>query len=93
MRFRDLPVVKGAFGVYRLFISPGLHLLAGPGFGCRFEPTCSKYAQEAIHFHGFVRGVLLALGRIFRCHPFARGGYDPVPPRSLGQGLTDSEGL
>ncbi|MCC6671464.1 MAG: membrane protein insertion efficiency factor YidD [Planctomycetes bacterium] len=47
---------------------------------CRFEPSCSAYAQEAIAVHGAVRGLLLALRRILRCHPFGGLGHDPVPP-------------
>ena len=48
---------------------------------CRFTPTCSQYAVEALELHGAVRGSLLAAGRILRCHPLSPGGYDPVPPR------------
>lgn len=47
---------------------------------CRFYPTCSAYAQEAIVVHGAMKGGLLALCRILKCHPFHKGGYDPVPP-------------
>jgi putative membrane protein insertion efficiency factor len=47
---------------------------------CRYSPTCSQYAVEAVHGHGVLRGTLLALWRVLRCHPFAAGGYDPVPP-------------
>ncbi|MFP6608975.1 MAG: membrane protein insertion efficiency factor YidD [Deltaproteobacteria bacterium] len=57
---------------YRSFVSP----LLGPS--CRFHPTCSAYAQEAIRRHGAFRGVLLASGRILRCQPLGTGGYDPV---------------
>ena len=58
---------------YRYALSPML------GRSCRFHPSCSEYAQEALERHGAVRGVWLALRRIARCHPWHRGGYDPVP--------------
>jgi len=60
--------------IYRVTVSPAL----GPA--CRFEPTCSVYAEEAIRRFGAVRGSYLALRRILRCHPFSTGGLDPVPP-------------
>jgi uncharacterized protein len=58
---------------YRYALSPML------GRSCRFHPSCSEYAQEALERHGALRGVWLALRRIGRCHPWHRGGYDPVP--------------
>lgn len=60
--------------IYQVCISPML----GPH--CRFHPTCSAYAIEAIRVHGVMRGSWLAVRRIGRCHPFHPGGVDPVPP-------------
>jgi uncharacterized protein len=60
-------------GLYRLTFSALL------GRSCRFLPTCSEYAQEAIGRHGAVRGSWLALRRIARCHPWGGSGFDPVP--------------
>lgn len=71
-------LAKLLFTIYRHFLSPALHLLAGAGFGCRFTPTCSEYAQEALKRHGTVRGGWLALKRIGRCHPWGVSGFDPV---------------
>jgi len=65
---------------YRRWLSPAVHAL-NPG-GCRYQPTCSDYAEAAIATHGPLRGSWLALWRLLRCHPFARGGLDNVPPRS-----------
>ena len=47
---------------------------------CRYVPTCSQYAHEAVELHGSAKGAMLAAWRLLRCHPLARGGYDPVPP-------------
>ncbi len=58
---------------YKRWISPLLPA------ACRFEPTCSEYAREAVEFHGFWRGGALTLRRLLRCQPFSRGGFDPVP--------------
>lgn len=64
--------------LYQLFLSPFQQLF--PGMGCRFHPSCSQYARDALREHGFFRGLWMALRRIARCHPFHPGGYDPVPP-------------
>ncbi len=66
-------ILRGAIGLYRLFISPILPR------SCRYHPTCSAYAMEAIMRHGAVRGTGLAVWRIARCHPWGGSGYDPVP--------------
>jgi len=58
---------------YQIFISPLL------GAHCRYEPSCSHYALEAIQKYGSTKGSILAIKRILRCHPFRPGGYDPVP--------------
>jgi putative membrane protein insertion efficiency factor len=69
--------------LYRRWLSPALHALS-PGDGCKFLPTCSEYASQAIATHGPLRGVLLASWRLLRCcHPFTRGGLDPVPPAAI----------
>nr|WP_306345232.1 membrane protein insertion efficiency factor YidD [Neoasaia chiangmaiensis] len=60
---------------YQYAISPQL------GTNCRFTPTCSAYAHEAIIRRGAIRGGWLAMRRLLRCHPFSRGGHDPVPDR------------
>jgi hypothetical protein len=59
--------------LYKRFVSP----LLPPA--CRFEPSCSVYAMNAVAKHGAVKGVYLAVKRLLRCHPFHPGGYDPVP--------------
>jgi len=65
---------------YQRWISPAL-----PS-ACRYVPSCSHYALEAVEVHGALRGSLLAAWRVLRCHPFVRGGYDPVPrPKHLPQ--------
>jgi uncharacterized protein len=58
---------------YKRWISPMLP------HACRFVPTCSEYAMEAVERHGAIRGTGMAVARLLRCHPFARAGYDPVP--------------
>lgn len=58
---------------YQLLLSPIL------GSACRFYPTCSQYAYEAVGRHGVIKGLFLSVKRIAKCHPFHAGGYDPVP--------------
>jgi len=66
-----------AIRVYRWTVSPLLHALFGAA--CRFEPSCSHYALDAVRVHGAQRGGLLALRRLARCHPWGGCGCDPVP--------------
>jgi len=70
MKFLLISLIRG----YRGLISP----LFPPT--CRFQPTCSQYAMEAIARFGAIKGTWLAIGRVLRCHPLHPGGYDPVPP-------------
>jgi putative membrane protein insertion efficiency factor len=68
-------LLRAVIRFYRYFLSPML----GPS--CRFHPSCSEYADEALRCHGAARGSWLAAKRIARCHPWHAGGYDPVPGR------------
>lgn len=61
--------------VYQYMLSPWI------GNQCRFTPTCSEYARQAVVLHGALKGLWLALRRVGRCHPWHPGGHDPVPPR------------
>ncbi|PTY06466.1 membrane protein insertion efficiency factor YidD [Opitutaceae bacterium EW11] len=74
-------LLLGGVWLYRNLISTPLHLVAGPRFGCRFYPSCSAYAAEAIRVHGAVHGADLAVRRIIKCGPWNPGGVDFVPPR------------
>ena len=67
-------LLRGLIRLYQLFLSP----LIGPC--CRYWPSCSEYAAEAIAVHGPWRGLWLALRRLLRCHPWGGSGVDPVPP-------------
>lgn len=62
---------------YQLFLSP----LKPKTCGCRFRPTCSEYAKSAFLLHGPLKGAMLTVIRLARCHPWGGSGYDPVPPR------------
>ncbi|GGH01803.1 membrane protein insertion efficiency factor YidD [Silvibacterium dinghuense] len=78
--------VEWALAGYKLAVSPLLHAVSGragsQAGACRFQPTCSEYAAIAVSEHGLVRGGWMALRRLARCHPFSRGGFDPVPAKS-----------
>ena len=75
LRWALVRLLQAPIVLYRLLISP----LLGPR--CRFAPSCSEYAMQALARHGPFYGSWLAVRRITRCHPLNPGGYDPVPPR------------
>src|SRR5204863_8877078 len=78
---------------YRMIVSPVLTVMATPiGLGCRYEPSCSQYAIEAVQKHGSLRGVALAVWRVCRCHPWGGCGFDPVPEKTA-RGLPHSRTL
>jgi uncharacterized protein len=72
--------------LYQIFFSPFL------GGACKFYPSCSRYAQEAIAMHGARRGAWLAMKRLGRCRPFTRGGFDPVPEADAANGVGTGAG-
>ena len=78
------PLLLAVLRFYKRWLSPALHAM-NPGMGCKFLPTCSEYAAEAIAVHGPLRGLGLAFWRLARCHPFGKGGLDTVPPKKLRQ--------
>jgi putative membrane protein insertion efficiency factor len=76
-------VARVVVRAYQLTIAPFLLWLGGPGAGCRYEPSCSRYFVEAVETHGLPRGAWFGLKRIARCHPWGGCGCDPVPPREM----------
>ena len=66
-------LVIGLLRFYKRYLSPLLPA------ACRFHPTCSEYATDAVQLHGTAKGLWLGLRRLLRCHPFSAGGFDPVP--------------
>src|SRR5699024_10393795 len=79
LRWLPIRILQAPIVLYRAIVSP----LIGPR--CRFAPTCSEYALQALALHGPIRGTWLAIRRVTRCHPLNPGGYDPVPPRKPGR--------
>jgi uncharacterized protein len=75
MRVAAILLVRGL----RLMLVPFQSMVSVTPRTCRYEPTCSHYAEQAIRRHGAVRGLGLAAWRVLRCNPWTRGGYDPVP--------------
>jgi len=73
-------LLLGLVRVYQKTLSPALPAIFGPACGCRFYPTCSHYAAEALQVHGALRGTWLALLRLLKCTPLHPGGVDLVPP-------------
>lgn len=73
-------LVASLLRLYRATISPMY------GQVCRYHPSCSAYALEAVETHGALKGLWLAIRRLGRCHPWTSGGYDPVPPAGRDQG-------
>ena len=77
-------IIIALIRLYQLCISP----LFGPS--CRFYPSCSQYALEAVKIHGPFKGSFLAVKRVLRCHPGCDGGLDPVPDKSIKQASTNN---
>ena len=88
MTVRTLTIVPfiAAIRLYQVTLRPFM------GGQCRYHPTCSEFGVEAYRQHGVLRGTRLTAARILRCHPFVKGGYDPVPPPDRLSGRADQEG-
>ena len=74
-------ILYSAVQLYRWTLSPAKTLLFGPLGGCRFTPSCSAYALDALRAHGALAGSALAFRRVCRCHPWSECGHDPVPEK------------
>ena len=85
-------ILAFAIQLYRWTLSPLKDLLFGPAAKCRFQPSCSEYALEAVKMHGAVHGSWLGFRRLCRCHPWGAFGYDPVPPLHKHQKIDATTG-
>ncbi|WP_083912924.1 membrane protein insertion efficiency factor YidD [Rubritalea marina] len=82
MKRLPVRIIQGLIRGYQKFLNPMLRVLsAGTYTGCRFSPSCSQYFYEAVEMHGAIKGSLLGIGRLCRCHPWGGFGHDPVPPK------------
>lgn len=74
-------LLLGLIKIYQKTLSPDHGILSArfPFGVCKYSPTCSEYAYQSIKQYGVIRGVLVAINRVLRCNPLARGGYDPIP--------------
>jgi len=91
MTWRD-QMATALLAVYKYALSPLLHVSSGWGGACRFQPTCSEYAAIAFSEYGIARGGWMTLRRLLRCHPFCRGGFDPVAANPSRRALMPDHG-
>ncbi|MBU2567727.1 MAG: membrane protein insertion efficiency factor YidD [Elusimicrobia bacterium] len=79
-------IVLKIISLYRIIsgvLAGGVHALTGISAGCRFTPTCSEYTYQAVDSFGAIKGLMLGLRRVIRCHPFSEGGFDPPDTRKM----------
>lgn len=86
-------ILLGAVKIYRAVLSPALGAFFGPLGGCRYTPTCSAYAAEAVRTHGAMAGSWLASKRLCRCHPWGGCGHDPVPEKNIAPAVPPPSGV